>query len=471
MPVSDYAAFLERKAQLGTDDGFAPDTLPDFLFDFQRSLVEWSLRGGRRALFADCGLGKTPMQLAWADAVTRHANRPVLIVTPLAVSHQTVREGAKFGIEVRRSDDGTIRPGINVTNYERLHLFNPADVAGTVCDESSAIKAFHGVRREVVTTFMLKQQYRLLATATAAPNDWIELGTSSEALGELGRTDMLARFFKNDEGGSVVHAAAKWVGQNPTARRDLGWRLKGHAEVPFWRWVASWARAMRRPSDLGFDDARFTLPPLVLRDHLVTTNKPAPGMLFVMPAIGLHEQREEQRRTLAERCDMAAALVNNTGKPAIVWCHLNAEGDMLESLIPDAVQVSGSDTDAFKEQAVEDFTEGRTRVLISKPKIFGWGLNLQHCAHMTFFPSHSFEGYYQAVRRCWRFGQTEPVTVDIITTEGGREVMTNLQRKAEQADVMFSRLVAHMRDAETLARSSYSTLNTEVPSWLTTIKS
>lgn len=471
MPTDDYAAFLERKAQLGTDDGFAPDSLPGFLFDFQRSLVEWALRGGRRAIFADCGLGKTPMQLAWADAVTRHANRPVLIVTPLAVSHQTVREGAKFGIEVRRSDDGTIRPGINVTNYERLHLFNPADVVGTVCDESSAIKSFDGKRRAIVTEYMRRQPFRLLCTATAAPNDYIELGTSSEALGHLGHMDMLGRFFKNDN--NTVDTRARWAASGQTingavrhVRRDPGWRFKGHAEDGFWRWVASWARAMRRPSDLGFDDTRFVLPPLVQNEHLVETRTIRPGMLFDVPAIGFHEEREEQRRTIQERCERVAALVNDTGAPAVAWCHLNTEGDLLAKLIPDAVQVSGADSDDAKERAFLDFAAGNTRVIITKGKIAAYGLNWQHCAHMTFFPSHSYEQFYQGVRRCWRFGQERPVVVDIVTTEGGREVMANLQRKAEQADEMFSRLVAHMGDALTVRAQSTYDVPSEVPAWL-----
>lgn len=469
MMNTDYRDFLEAKAQLGGEHGFDPVWMPDFLFDFQQSLTTWALRKGRAAIFADCGLGKTPMGLVWAENIVRKTGRPVLIVTPLAVSHQFVREGEKFGVEVRRSDDGTIRPGINVTNYERLHLFSPADVVGTYCDESSAIKAFNGRRREIVNDFMLKHEYRLMATATAAPNDWYELGTTSEALGELARTDMLARFFKNEENSTVVHAAAKWVGQRTDARRELGWRLKGHAVVPFWRWVASWARAIRKPSDIGFDDTRFILPELRVLEHLITDIPPAQGMLFTLPAIGLGEQRDEMRRTLVERCERVAELVNNTGKPAIVWCHLNDEGDTLEGLIPDAVQVSGADSDDYKENAMADFIEGRTRILISKPRIFGWGINLQHCNHMTFFPSHSYEAYYQAVRRCWRFGQTQPVTVDIVTTEGGRDIMQNLQAKDKKADQMFDSLIREMNSALNIAREEYAPLTMEVPSWLTTI--
>lgn len=475
MDSLNYDAFIERKRQLGGEHGFDPISIPDYLFDFQSALVKWALRKGRSAIWADCGLGKTPMQLVWADNVVRHTNRPVLIVTPLAVSHQTVREGEKFGIGVRRSDDGTIRPGINVTNYERLHLFNPLDVGGMVGDESSAIKSFDGKRRAIVTDYMRKLPYRLLCTATAAPNDYVELGTSSEALGELGHMDMLGRFFKNDN--NTVDTKGKWKGTDRLTsggarlhvRVGPQWRFKGHAEEHFWRWVASWARAMRKPSDLGFDDANFSLPALIERDHLVQARTIRQGMLFDLPALGLWEEREEQRRTLVERCERAAELVADTGQPAVVWCHLNDEGNLLEKLIPDAVQVAGSDSDDVKERRLLGFAAGEYRVLVIKPKIGAWGLNWQHCAHMTFFPSHSYEQYYQAVRRSWRFGQTREVVVDRVTTEGGLAVSQNLQRKAEQADRMFSALVRHMTDAVTITRrDDYHNESLEVPSWLMT---
>ena len=463
-----YVEFLEAKRQLGGNHGFAPEWMPDFLFDFQETLTEWALRKGRGAIFADCGLGKTPMQLVWAENVARHTDGRVLIVCPLAVSHQTVREAEKFGVDAQRSDDGVPAPRVTVTNYERLHLFDPADFAGTVCDESSAIKSFDGKRRVVVTEFMRKQKYRLLATATAAPNDYIELGTSSEALGYLGHTDMLGRFFKNDN--STIDTKGRYKGfAAPRAYKQPGWRFKGHAEQDFWRWVASWARALRKPSDLGFGDERFDLPPLHEVEHLVETDKTAPGMLLTLPAVGLREQREEARRTLDERCDRVADIVNNTTEPAVVWCHLNDEGDRLASLIPDAVQVAGRHTDTQKEDAARGFADGDIRVLVSKPRIFGWGLNWQHCAHMTFFPSHSYEAYYQAVRRCWRFGQNRPVTVDIVTTQGGHDVMQNLQRKAGQADKMFTALVAHMNDALDVETGTDYTTRERVPEWLSQI--
>ena len=462
-----YEDFLDTKTQAHADSGFEPVWMPEFLFGFQRDLVEWSVRKGRAAIFADCGLGKTPMQLVWAENVARKTNRRVLILTPLAVAWQTIQEAGKFGIEAHYSKDGKLpSSGLVITNYERLHLFDSADFAGLVCDESSAIKSFDGVRRAEVTAFARKMSYRLLATATAAPNDYIELGTSSEALGYLGHMDMLGRFFVNDQGNSVrgmryrgFAAPRQFVGQSGQ------WRFKGHAEDPFWRWVASWARALRRPSDLGFSDEGFDLPPLRHRLHVVEAHNKPEGTLFDLPAIGMAEEREELRRTIIERCEKTAELVGHD-EPAVVWCHLNEEGDRLTKLIPGAVQVSGSDSVDAKEEAFHAFSTGDIRVLVTKPRIGAFGLNWQHVAHMTFFPSHSYEQYYQAVRRSWRFGQTREVLVDVVTTEGGRNALDNLQRKATQADVMFDNLVRHMNDALHIERSASHTTPVEVPSWL-----
>jgi hypothetical protein len=459
--MTNYETFLDEKTQLGGNHGFSPVWMPPFLFDFQASLVEWAVLKGRAAIFADCGLGKTPMEFVWAENIVRHTGGRVLIATALAVAIQMQREAEKFGIRVHLSRDGSVADGITITNYEQLHLFNPSDFAGMVCDESSILKSFDGTRRGEITAFMRKMPYRLLATATAAPNDYIELGTSSEALGYLGHMDMLNRFFKNDQNNSA---------QGRKFGEMIKWRFKGHAELPFWRWVCSWARALRKPSDLGFCDEKFILPPLVEREHAVSTVTPPDGMLFAMPAVGLEEQREERRRSIGERCEKVAALVNNTGEPALVWCHMNDEGDLLEELIPDAVQVSGSDANHVKEDRLMSFADGRARVLITKPKIGAWGLNFQHCNHVTFFPSHSFEQYYQGVRRCWRFGQHRPVNVDIITTEGYQDVLKNLRRKAGQADQMFSHLVREMNNALAVARHTEFHNSEEVPSWLCSIK-
>lgn len=451
-----YADFLEAKAQLGTMDGFDPDFMPDYLYDFQRALTGWAVEKGRGAIFADCGLGKTPMQLVWAENILRRTNKPVLILTPLAVAPQTIQEGEKFGIEVRRTSEGKAHAGINVTNYERLHYFDPSDFAGVVADESSILKNFNGKRRQQITTFMRKMRYRLLCTATAAPNDYHELGTSSEALGYLGQVDMLNQFFKNDLNTS---------GQTRFHGKTMKWRFKGHAEDYFWRWVCSWARATRMPSDLGFEDRDFILPELIQNEYVVESRTLPEGMLFSLPAIGMREEREEVRRTIGERCEKVAALVDHSD-PALVWCHLNKEGDTLAKMIPDAVQVSGSDSDEAKEEKLLGFQSGKFRVLVTKPKIGAWGLNFQHCSHVTFFPSHSFEQFYQGVRRCWRFGQKNPVTVDVVTTEGQVDVLKNLKRKAAGANRMFSRLVEFMNQHIDINNRVEFTEKVEVPSWL-----
>jgi hypothetical protein len=383
--------------------------MPDFLFPFQRALVEWATRKGRGGLL------------------------------------QTLREAEKFGVDCRRSA-GEVKADarVIVTNYEKLSHFIPSDFSGVVCDESSAIKAFDGKRRAEVTEFMRTVPYRLLCTATAAPNDYIELGTASEALGELGQMDMLGRFFRNDQNTSDMRK--KWRGQGGTGG---GWRFKGHAERGFWQWVCSWARACRRPSDLGFEDDGFVLPALIEREHIVETRTVAPGMLFPLPATNMWEEREERRRTIRERCEMAAA-----------------EGDLLGRMIRDGRQVSGSQSDEQKEEAYEAFSSGQLRVLIIKPKIGAWGLNWQHCAHVVTFASHSYEQYYQAVRRCWRFGQDRRVTVDLVATEGERGIKENLHRKSEAADRMFTELVAHMGDALRLDRGPQFEHSVEAPAWL-----
>jgi hypothetical protein len=452
-----YEAFLASKTQLESGGGFAPLWMPDFLFDFQRALVEWSLERGRAAELADCGLGKTPMQLVWAENVVRKTNGAVLILTPLAVSSQTLREAEKFGIEAKRALPGAIGSGIHVTNYERLHHFTASNFVGVVCDESSILKSFEGATRQALTEFMRKAPYRLLCTATAAPNDFIELGTSSEALGYLGFIDMLARFFKNNRNNSALNRVNESAAQ---------WRFRGHAERPFWRWVATWARSLRKPSDLGFADGRFNLPDLIEREHIVKALRPRDGMLFAVPAFGLSEEREERRRTLRERCEVAASLIVDTGQPSVAWAHLNDEADLLEKLIPDAVQVSGRDSDDEKEEKFDAFSSGQARVIVTKPVIGAWGLNWQHCAHMTAFAGHSFEQYYQTIRRLWRFGQTRPVVVDHIVSDGEHRVLHNLQRKAVQADRVFAEITQHMREELGLSRQRDFKMTEEVPSWL-----
>ena len=459
-PALDYAAFLQAKSQVGDRDGFKPTFIPDAAFDFQAAMIDWACWQGRGALFEDCGLGKTLQELAWAQNVVQHTNGDVLLKTPMAVSKQVLAEAEKFGIEAHVSRDGKVHRGITITNYERLHLFNPHDFVGTVDDESSILKNFAGARRAQITEFDRHMRYRLHGTATAAPNDYTELGTSSEALGYLGYVDMLNRFFKND------------LNNSSTGRGFMGsdnkWRLKGHAEEPFWRWVCSWARALRRPSDLGFDDSRFNLPELREVEHLVHAETLADGMLFAAPAVGLQEQREERRRTIRERCERVAELVA-ARDCSVSWCQLNDEGDLLETLIPGAKQIKGTQGEEEREEIYDAFLSGQVTKLVIKDSIGAFGLNWQHCAHTTLFPSHSYERYYQQVRRFWRFGQQRPVDVDIVGTEGDRGTLQNQQRKAAQADAMFSALVQHMNAALHVARPTAYSNPLSIPEWLRSV--
>lgn len=458
--MTGYAEFLVRKSQAGDGVGFEPTWLPDYLFPFQRVLVDWAIRQGRGALFADCGMGKSPMELVWAQNVHLHTGKPVLLVTPLAVGFQMKAEAEKFGVEAAISRHGKVAGPVTITNYERLEKFNPDDYGGVVCDESSAIKSFDGVRRALVTEFLRRMPYRLLGTATAAPNDYVELGTSSEGLGHLGHIDMLNRFFINAQRTSDTRAGGRFGAKNKE-----GWRFKGHGQDPFWQWVSSWARAIRKPSDYGFDDDGFILPPLEYRTHLIEARNPHPEALFDVPANGLAEEREVLRRTINERCEKAAELLADTGT-SVAWCHLNNESKLLTKLIPGAVEVTGSDSVEEKEEKLQGFSRGEFRALVIKPKIGALGLNWQHCHRMTYFPSHSYEQMYQAVRRSWRFGQQHPVTVDVVITDGGAGILDNLQRKASQADAMFEQLVAHMSNAVRVQRDTDYSTTPEVPQWL-----
>jgi hypothetical protein len=389
------------------------------------------------------------MQLTWAQNIVEKINGRVLILTPLSVAQQTVKEAAKLGVEVSHRKTGIKQnDDIVVTNYERLHHYNPNDFQGICCDESSILKNYAGKTTDAIIEFSRRIPYRQLDTATAAPNDYIELGTSSEALGVMRRPEMLGMFFKHDSG-------------------DTGkWRVKKHAQNIFWQWVCTWARAIRKPSDFGFCDDDFILPELNMRQHVVKAKTLPEGYLFEMPAIGLDDQRDELRRTKAERCEMVAELVNGTGKPFLSWCNLNTEGDLMERLIPDAVQVSGNDSDERKEEVFSAFSDGTVRGIITKCSIGGFGMNWQHCAHETFFPSHSYEQFYQGVRRCYRFGQKHPVTIDIVTTEGQQRVMDNMTMKMQQSDAMFAKLVELMGN-EIQKQNKQKTQQKEViPSWL-----
>ena len=454
--MQGYSEFLEKKRQIGGDHGFKPFWIPGFLFDFQKHLVEWNIKKGRSADFADCGMGKTIISLVWAENIIRKTNKPVIIFAPLAVSIQTSKEAEKFGIECEVST-GKYNKKIIVTNYEKLKHFNWQDFGGVVCDESSILKSFNGAIKSEITQFMKKIPYRLLTTATAAPNDYIELGTSSEALGYLGFMDMLNRFFKNDNNNSGLR---RMYGEAPK------WRFRGHSEIPFWRWVCSWAKACRMPSDLGYKDNGFVLPKLQENTIIVETKKCAEGMFLPLPAKNLAEQRKERKRTIQERCEKVAEIVNSKKDYSFVMCQLNEEGDLLEKLIKGSVQVHGRHKTEQKEERLFDFANKKIKCLITKPKIGAWGLNFQHCNHITYFPSHSYEQYYQTVRRCWRFGQKRDVVVDLVMTEGDEIVMKNMQRKMNQAAVMFKNLVAEMNNELIIKHVDNNTKPQELPEWL-----
>jgi superfamily II DNA or RNA helicase len=429
----DYTAYVAQKLTrvppTGISEGFS---VPGSLFPHQSALTAWAIRRGRAAIFADTGLGKSRMQLAWADAVHRHTKRPVLILAPLAVAAQTVAEGADIGISVRHARDGSEvdEQGINITNYDRLHRFDPERFGAVVLDESSCIKHHDAKTLRTLLDAFRDTPFKLCATATPAPNDWTELGTHAEFLGICTRQEMLAEFFTHDGGDTSV------------------WRLKGHARQLFWRWVCSWGALVRRPSDLGFDDSAYLLPPLHLHEHTVETETTPNGMLFAMEAQTLSERREARRASIADRVADCASIVNADRQPWVVWCDLNAEGDALRAAIPDAVEIRGADDADEKEQRLADFAAGRIRVLVTKPSIAGFGLNWQHCARMAFVGvTDSFESYYQAVRRCWRFGQKRDVHVHVFASSQEGAIVANLKRKERDALAMAESLSTETRGA------------------------
>lgn len=425
----NYADLIARKGHALTFPGIEPDEIAEHLYPHQRDLARWALRRGRAAIFADTGLGKCPMALEWSRHVAKQGR--VLILAPLAVAEQIAREAVKFGVDAqcRRKDDGD---RITITNYDMLHAFDPSAFVGVVLDESSILKSFDGSTRKALTEAFASTPFRLCCTATPAPNDFTELGTHAEFLGIKSRVEMLAEFFVHD-GGSTAD-----------------WRLKGHAVVPFWRWVSTWGAVVKKPSDLGHDDAGFVLPPLRMHDHVVAMDRElamAAGKLFVDDAVTLQEQRAVRRATIDRRALLAAKLCEGD-EPAIVWCELNDEADAVTAAIPGAVQVAGSDDREVKTERLVGFTEGRHRVVVSKSSICGFGLNWQHCRRVVFVgPSHSYEQTYQAIRRCWRFGQTSPVDVHVIRTDADGPIVANYRRKEADAARMAAEMTAHVGDA------------------------
>ena len=444
--MSGYETFLATKRVIAPPVGFAADraAFPPSLFPFQADIIAWALRLGRAAMFEGTGLGKTIQQLVWSDQVCRHtAADPnggrVLILAPLAVAQQTVREGRQFGITVTYCrDQSDVRDGINITNYERLHLFDPAVFAGVVLDESSILKSYDGKTRTQIIEAFAATPYRLACTATPAPNDYMELGNHAEFLGVMSRVEMLSMFFVHDGG------------------ETQKWRLKGHATGDFWRWLASWAVMLRMPSDLGYDDGAFVLPPLDMHTHTVESVAAPEGMLFAVEAQTLIERRRARKASLSERVERCAAIVATApDAPWLIWCDLNAEADALVREIPDAVQISGADSADVKEARMLAFATGAIRVLVTEASIAGFGMNWQHCAHVAFVGlTDSWESYFQAIRRCWRFGQTRAVQCHVITSTAEGAVVANIERKERDAAQMAAEMVKHMRDLNSAALSA-----------------
>lgn len=419
-----YKTFLRSKAVTAPATGFEPDELPPMLFDFQSDCVRWACRRGRAALFEDCGLGKSPQQLAWAEQVAAKHGK-VLIVAPLCVTSQTVREGQKFGIDVKLvADESEMVAGINITNYEKLHRFETADIAGVVLDESSILKSYDGKTRNQIIERFRRTAYKLACTATPAPNDFMELGNHAEFLGVMSRVEMLATFFAHDGGDTSK------------------WRLKGHAETEFWRWLCSWAVNIRKPSDLGYEDGKFSLPKLNLVEHVIESNQKMDGYLFTLPASTLAERRDARRCSIDERVEVAASLVN--GEQWVFWCALNAESQALAKRL-NAVEISGSTPEDERERIAAGFLDGSIRVVITKGSLWGWGMNLQ-CCHNTACVglSDSYEEFYQIVRRFWRFGQEHEVNAHIIISELEGEVLANIKRKEADARRLADEMIAHM---------------------------
>jgi superfamily II DNA or RNA helicase len=425
MSDATYDEWLRSKKTIDPCTGLTkiPELNP-MLFDFQKDIVKWALKRGRACIFADCGMGKTPMQLEWA----KHVPGDVLIFAPLAVSEQTIGEGEKFGVHVEYSGDGIKRGKVTITNYERMEKFNPSDYNAVILDESSIIKSYNGKYRTELIDKWSVVPYRLACTATPAPNDFMELGNHAEFIGAMKRTEMLSMFFIHDGG-----ETSKWV-------------LHGHAEDKFWEWVCSWAVMIQKPSDLGYSDGGFILPKLNIKNITIKILEAAEGFLFPMEAQTLGERQRARRESIDARSKELAKIVNNSKDQWVIWVNLNDEGDTITNMIPGAVQVSGSDSNEKKIKAIHEFLEGNTRVLVSKVSIFGYGINMQNCHNTAFLGlSDSYEDFYQAVRRNWRFGQKNEVNCYIVTAETEGAVVQNIKRKEKDAEKMARKMVKNMQ--------------------------
>jgi hypothetical protein len=431
--IDDYKKFLETKQIIDQKSGFeiSIDKLNPMLFDWQKVIVQWALARGRAALFEDCGLGKTPQQLEWAHQIFKKEKEPVLILAPLAVSNQTKGEGEKFNIPVNICvSDADVINGINITNYEKIHKFDPSKFIGIIADESSILKNFAGSTRNEIIDMFGKTKYRLACTATPAPNDYIELGNHAEFLGIMSRSEMLATFFINDTG-------------------DTGtWRMKGHVrDNIFWKWLASWSIMITKPSDIGFENGDFILPEIKYHQHIIPTKTKPKFGFFPEIARTMDERRNVRRDTVEIRCKAAANLINSTDDRWVAWCNLNPESETLTKLINGSLEVAGKHDDETKTKRMLDFAQGNLKRIVTKPKIAGLGMNWQICNKAAFVGlSDSWEQFYQACRRIWRFGQKLPVDIYIFIEEREGAVLKNIQRKEEKAKAMIEAMVIHMKE-------------------------
>lgn len=460
----NYQEFIKQKAIIYQPSGFECTERNEALFNWQNDVVRWALRKGKCAIFSDCGTGKTRMLLQWADMVHKHENGAVLILAPLAVAQQTKDEGEKCGIEVKVvRDQRECVNGLNITNYEMLQHFDASFFVGVVLDESSIIKHKDGKTRQMIQDMFEETQYKLCCTATPAPNDFMELGTHAQFLGVMKQTEMLATFFVHDGG------------------ETQNWRLKGHAEKKFFEWVAGWAACFKRPQDLGYEEEGYELPELRIHEETVESSSTEliDGQMMMFAPVGktLLERRSARRNSLMDRVKRAAEIANATDEQVLVWCDLNKESNELTAAISGAVEVEGSMSLEEKEKGITGFLSGKNRVLVSKPSIAGFGINAQN-AHIEIFVglSDSFEAYYQAVRRCWRFGQEKPVDVYIIISDAEGAVKENIQRKQRDAERMTDELIAFTReflqsDMKQTRRDVdeyYAFEQMEVPAWMRT---
>lgn len=430
----NYQEFLKSKQHSIGNFGFEPNYIPSIAFDFQQAIIEKAVRKGRIAIFADTGLGKTLIQVSIAKNIVNHTNKKVLIITPLAVAFQFILEAEKLGIDdIEYSKKGTHTKKIVICNYERLHLFDKNDFVGVILDESSILKNFDGKIKNNVTSFVKKIPYRFLSTATPSPNDFIELGTSSEALGYMGYMDMLTKFFKNNQ--NSVDSNNRNIGEK--------FYLKPHAEKDFFAWVNQWSIMVKMPSDLGFSNERYILPKLITNNHIVENQSlvDAYGQMLMFTPIArtMTEVRHEQKQTEEKRCIKAFELAKD--KTSVYWCNTNNESSLLKSLDSSAVEIIGSQSIDKKEEILKAFADGEITRLITKAKITGMGLNWQHCNHSVFFPTWSYEQYYQAIRRFWRFGQTKDVIIDMVISDGQERVLQALEQKTHKAIQLYENLV------------------------------